>query len=90
MLGKTIDYARGGKDQIAEKSMDVLQNILTLPFGNDVMSSSIGSEQLVESVVELHNEIDKKTSNDNSAKETTNQTETSSGNYEVPFLSEKN
>jgi RHS repeat-associated protein len=85
IVGKTIDFARGGEDQIAEKGMDVLQNILTRPFGNDILSFSFGSEQLIESGVELHNEIDKKTSSDNSAEENINQTETSPENYEVPF-----
>ena len=38
IAGKTIDFARGGDDQIAENGMNVLQNILTRPFGNDILS----------------------------------------------------
>jgi len=56
LLGQTIDFIRGGNDKKAEKTFDFIQNIATMK-GSDVLSTSVGVEQVVESAIALKQEF---------------------------------
>ena len=87
LLGQTIDFIRGGNDKKAEKTFDFIQNIATMK-GSDVLSTSVGVEQVVESAIALKQEFSSGSSTGKSDTQKTSPSESKpeKGKSEAPLL----
>lgn len=87
MLGQTVDFIRKEDDKKAEKTFDFIQNIATMK-GSDVLSTTVGIEQVAESVIILNPELSSKSNTGNSDTQKANPSENKSeiGKKDVPLL----